>query len=81
MRGEAVVELNGFEVWAFAVEVAGGLRLRLSLDDWRELDLVPGRCVTVRLPDEPDQWLVVTQATEVPPLVWVQLARRVRLAG
>ena len=29
------IGLNGFEVWAFVVELDEGFRMRLDIDDWR----------------------------------------------
>lgn len=78
--GSMVVGVNGFEVWAYVVETAEGLRVRFSLDDWQELDLGVGRRIPVRLPGKADVWLFVAGATEVPPVVWVMMAKRVRVA-
>lgn len=75
------IGLNGYEVWALVVETADGLRVRLSLDDWQWLGLDVGRRVPVRLPGKSDVWLFVADVTELPPIVWVVMARRVRVAG
>lgn len=75
------VALNGAEVWAYVVETGDGLRVRFSLDDWQRLNLGPGQRVPVRLPGKDDVWLFVTGTTELPPIVWVTMARRVRVAG
>ena len=75
------VALNGTEVWAYVVETDEGLRVRFALDDWQRLNLAPGQRVPVRLDGKADVWLFVTGATELPPVVWVALARRVRAAG
>ena len=37
--------------------------------------------VCVRVPGKADVWLFVTNVTELPPVVWVMMARRVRAAG
>ena len=79
--GSVVIGMNGFEVWAYVVETAEGLRVRFSLDDWQKMDLGVGRRVPVRLPWKADQWLFITHATELPPIVWVMMARKVRAAG
>ena len=79
--GNAVSGLNGLEVWAYVVELADGLRLRLAVDDWEKLRLDVGRRIPVRLPGKADVWLFITHATELPPIVWVMMAKRVRAAG
>ncbi len=75
------IGLNGFEVWAYVVELDDGLRMRLALDDWQKLGLSPGQRVPVRMPGKDDVWLFVTNVTELPPIVWVVMARWVRAAG
>lgn len=75
------VALNGAEVWAYVVEADEGLRVRFGVDDWQRLDLDVGRRIPVRLPGRDDVWLFITNVTELPPIVWVQLARRIRAAG
>ena len=75
------VALNGTEVWAYVVETDDGLRVRFDLNDWQKLNLAPGQRVPVRLAGRADVWLFVTGATELPPVVWVTMARRVRVAG
>ena len=79
--GNAVIGLNGLEVWAYVVELADGLRLRLAVDDWEKLRLDVGRRIPVRLPGKADVWLFITHATELPPIVWVMMARRIKAAG
>lgn len=73
--------MDGAEVWALVVELDDGLRLRLALDDWHRLDLAPGQRVPVRLPGRDDAWLFVARATELPPVVWVRMAKRIRAVG
>jgi hypothetical protein len=75
------VALNGAEVWAFVVEADEGLRVRLNLDDWQRLNLGRGQRVPVRVAGKDDVWLFVTSVTDLPPVVWVTLAKRVRAAG
>ncbi len=75
------VALNGAEVWAYVVETGEGLRVRFEVDDWQRLNIGPGHRVPVRLPEKADAWLFVTNVTELPPIVWVTMARRVRAAG
>jgi hypothetical protein len=79
--GSVLVALNGAEVWAYVMELAEGLRVRFALDNWQRLNLDVGRRVPIRLPEKADEWLFITGATELPPIVWVTLARRVRAAG
>ena len=55
--------------------------MRFEIDDWQQLNLASGQRIPVRLPGKADVWLFVTGVTELPPVVWVMLARRVRAAG
>ena len=75
------VGLNGAEVWAFVVERGGGLRVRLSTDDWERLNLFHGQRIAVRLPAQADTWLYATGTEESPPFVWLMLAHRMRTVG
>lgn len=81
MSASVPVILNGQDVWAFVAELDGGLRIRLSVDDWERVGLFRGQCVPVRLPGQSEQRLYLAEAREEPPLVWVVLARRVRAVG
>jgi hypothetical protein len=74
-RSESIA-VNGSELWAFVVELADGLRVRFSLDDWLRLNLSEGRRIPVRLPGREDVWLFVTAVTELPPIVWVTMEKR-----
>ena len=47
MSSSCQVGLNGSEVWAFVVETADGLRMRLDLTDWERTGLGVGRRVPV----------------------------------
>jgi hypothetical protein len=76
-----LVALNGMEAWAYVVETDDGLRVRFDIDGWQRLNLDIGRRIPVRLPGKDDVWLFVTNVTELPPIVWVLLARRIRAAG
>ena len=80
MNGSYQVGLNGSEVWGYVVETAGGMRVRLDLTDWERTGLGVGRQIPVRLPGKADEGLFFTSATEIPPFVWVVLAKRVELA-
>lgn len=79
--GSVLLALNGSELWGYIVELDDGLRVRFEIDDWHRLRLDLGRRVPARLPGNDDVWLFVTNVTELPPIVWVTLARRVRGAG
>lgn len=72
-----LVELNGIGAWAYVVELAEGLRVRLTLDDCQRMDLGTGQRVLVRLAGESLR-LFVTNVTELPPVAWVTLAKRVQ---
>jgi hypothetical protein len=78
--GSVVVGVNGSEVWAYVVQTDEGLRLRFALDDWQKLNLDVGRRIPIRLPEKTDVWFFITHATELPPIVWVTLAKRVQAA-
>jgi hypothetical protein len=78
---ESVIGINGFEVWAYVAEMDEGARIRVSLDEWQKLNLGIGQRIPVRLPGKADAWLFITHVTELPPIVWVVTARRVRAAG
>lgn len=65
----------------YVVELSDGLRVRFALDDWQRMNLGTGQRVPVRLPGKADVWLFITYVTELPPIVWVVLAKRVREAG
>ena len=78
-EGGAGVEDTG-EV-GLVVELDEGLRMQFEIDDWQRLGLGSGQRIAVRLPGKDDVWLFVTGVTELPPIVWVTMARRVRAAG
>jgi hypothetical protein len=79
--GSVLVAVNGTELWAYVVETEDGLRVRFDIDDWQRLAMDVGRRIPVRLPGQDDVWLFITNVTELPPIVWVQMARRIRAAG
>jgi hypothetical protein len=82
MAGRSLqVGLNGADVWAFVVGRAGGLRVRVSTDDWERLNLFRGQRISVSLPGRGDTWLYLTETGEAPPFVWAVMARRVGTAG
>jgi hypothetical protein len=75
--GSTLVELNGVGAWAYVVELADSLRIRLALDDWLRMDLGTGQRVVVRLAGQ-DVRLFVTDVIEMPPVAWVTMVKRVR---
>ena len=74
--GSTLVEVNGVGAWAYVVKLAGGLRVRLALDDCQRMDLGTGQRVPVRVAGQPEMRLFVTHVTELPPVAWVTLAKR-----
>jgi len=71
-----IVELNGCPLWADVGESDEGLRLRLSLDEWRHLGLAEGGQVCAQRDGKPDALLVVGHVTERSPVVLIVLERR-----
>ena len=65
----------------FVVELDDGFRMRFDINDWQRLNLDVGRRIPVRLPGKADLWLFITNVTELPPIVWVMMAKRVRIVG
>jgi hypothetical protein len=55
--------------------------MRFALDDWQRLNIGSGQRIPVRLPGKDDALLFVTNVTEQPSVVWVMMARRIRVAG
>jgi hypothetical protein len=49
MNGSIRLALNGFEVWAYVLELGEGYRMRLSLDDWDASRLREGRKIPIRM--------------------------------
>lgn len=44
--GNHQIALNGRELWAYVVELAEGLRIQLSIDDWERTGLVEGQRIS-----------------------------------
>ena len=74
--GSSLVRLGKADVWAYVVETAEGLRLRLSLDEWEGTGLHPGQRVPVRRAGRWDESLFLAEAVAVPPLVWLVMLGR-----
>jgi hypothetical protein len=75
------VGVNGREIWALVVELVDGLRMRIDLTDWERLGLYRGMRIPVSRQDGRQEWAFVAEVVELPPLVWVVLANRVKAAG
>jgi hypothetical protein len=69
------VTLNGTEAWGLIGEADGGVRIRLSADDWERANLCLGQRVLVRRPGG-EVRLFVADVNEVPPLVWATLTEQ-----
>lgn len=78
--GSTLVEVNGVGAWAYVVELTDGLRVRLALDDCQRMGLGPGMRIPVHLLGQ-EARLFVIDITELPPVAWVTLVRRVRPEG
>ena len=70
------VALNGTEAWGLIGEAAGGVRIRLSSDDWERANLCLGQRVLIRRPGRGDDRLFVADVQEAPPLVWATFAEQ-----
>jgi hypothetical protein len=81
MNGSIRLALNGFEVWAYVVELDEGYRMRLSLDDWYASRFSEGRKIPVRMRGRADEWLFITNAVSLPPVVWVTVLKRMLVLG
>ncbi|QDU20646.1 hypothetical protein [Urbifossiella limnaea] len=66
------VRINGVAVFAYA---EGG-RLRVSLDDWERLGMVPGQQVTIG-----DERHLLVGTEDQPPFVWLWLQALSRKVG
>lgn len=72
MTGRSLlVTVNGVAVWAFVIELDGGLAVRLSPDDWERMDLRRGQRVPVRLPGGEALSVGLAEVRDDPPVVWV----------
>jgi len=69
-----IVEVNDFLLWCETVELDNGLRMRISLAEWKKLKLQQGQRIPVRLPGKPCVWLRVTEAIELAPNVLLTLS-------
>lgn len=74
MTGTGAVNLGGVVLYVYFAEQGGLLRVRLSADEWDLLGLCEGQRVRVGLPGRPAEDLLITAASRVPPVVWVNFA-------
>ena len=82
MSGNERIVLRGRETWAYVVELEGGLRLQIALDDWELSGLYRGQRVAIRRQGATaDEWMFLAAVVPMPPIVWVVFANRVRAAG
>ncbi|MCE9565047.1 MAG: hypothetical protein K8U57_23700 [Planctomycetes bacterium] len=72
-----LLNVNRFEMWANLREFDDGLRLRLSLADWQQLNFADDQRVRVRVQGQSRVWLRVATVRELPPNVLVTLTNRV----
>jgi hypothetical protein len=75
------IALNGYQTWAYVVELDCGLRMRLDLTDWERMNLDRGQRIPVCRAGRRDEWMCVAEVVELPPLVWRMLANQFRAAG
>jgi hypothetical protein len=75
------IGVNGHEVWTYVVELVDGLRIKFDVTDWERLGLYQGMRISLRRQDGREEWAFVAEVVELPPLVWVVLANRVKAAG
>jgi len=78
MNGSAQITLNGYLVWAYVVELEGGLRMRFDLNDWERLRLYRGQQISIQREGRSEERLFLAELVEVPPVVWVVMSNRVR---
>jgi hypothetical protein len=81
MNRSEQITLNGFLVWAYVVELEGGLRMRISLDEWEQLGLYRGQQVPIERDGHQGEQLFLAEVVKVPPIVWVVMANRIQAAA
>jgi hypothetical protein len=81
MRGTGPVRLNGTMLYGYFTEGAGVVRLRLSVDEWDQLNLSEGQRVQLSLPDREPAHLLILATARTPPFVWMDLRAAARTAG
>lgn len=68
-----IVRVNNRKIWANMREFDDGLRLRLTLDDWRQLNFDRDQRIRVGVHKQSGVWLRVTDVRECPPNVVLTL--------
>ena len=72
------VSINGIEVWALVViEQDGGVRVRMTLDDWDRCRLGRGERIRLQRYQQPVEWFFLAEHVEMPPCAWFNLEARV----
>lgn len=66
------IVLNGVAVDGYVTADGGGIRVRVSTDEWERLGLAPGQRVRVEGPGREPGAYLLTAADESPPLVWLR---------
>jgi len=74
-----LLKVNKFVVWANVREYDDGLQLRLTLDDWQQLNFDHDQRIRVRLHKKSGVWLRIVGVRESPPNVLLTLTNRVEL--
>jgi hypothetical protein len=64
-----------------SVLLEGGLRLRISLDEWEQLGLYRGQLVPFERHGHRGEQLLLAEVVKVPPIVWVVMANRMQTAA
>ena len=73
------ISLNGVEVWALVIEQEGGVRVRLSLDDWDRCNLERGQRIRLQRWQRSVEWFYLAEHVEMPPCAWFNLESGPRL--
>lgn len=74
-----LLKVDKFVVWANVREYDDGLQLRLTLDDWQQLNFDHDQRIRVRLLKKSGVWLRIVGVRELPPNVLLTLTNRVEL--
>lgn len=71
-----ILNVNRRVMWANVREFDDGLRLRLTLDDWQQLNFADDQRVRVRVSGNSGVWLRVAKVQELPTSVVLTLTNR-----
>lgn len=66
------IKLDGRSVYGVVTADGTGIRVRVTLDEWDQLGLLPGRQVRVETPGH-GQTLLLAAADQAPPFVFLRL--------